>query len=183
MAIKTISQFDAATPASNDKILFEQNGEGKSTTLADLPVSTKTQAALDAKVNTANVLTLEEIQATTDLTGKVASAKALKDVNTYLNRGITRVLSGTISSGKTVTLGLRYNPIDTIDHLGVFTWRDNASNKGGSLILNLAYSPYTINANGHNSGSTSVSGNAESLTFTTNSDGSFEWKYTAIGNY
>ena len=51
MAIKAISQFDAATPASNDKILFEQNGEGKSTTLADLPVSTKTQAALNTKVN------------------------------------------------------------------------------------------------------------------------------------
>ena len=32
MAIKAISQFDAATPTSNDKILFEQNGEGKSTT-------------------------------------------------------------------------------------------------------------------------------------------------------
>lgn len=81
MAIKAISQFDAATPTSNDKILFEQNGEGKSTTLASLPISTKAQAALDAKVNTANVLTLEEIQATTNLTGKVASASSVKDLN------------------------------------------------------------------------------------------------------
>lgn len=79
MAIKAISQFDAATPASNDKILFEQNGEGKSATLADLPVSTKTQTALDTKVNTANVLSLEEIMATTDLTGKVASAGSVKN--------------------------------------------------------------------------------------------------------
>ena len=51
MAIKAISQFDAATPTSNDKILFEQNGEGKSTALADLPISTKAQAALNTKIN------------------------------------------------------------------------------------------------------------------------------------
>lgn len=63
MAIKTISQFDAATPTSNDKILFEQNGEGKSTTIGNA-------------VNTCS-LTLEEIQATTDLSGKIASASAL----------------------------------------------------------------------------------------------------------
>lgn len=36
MAIKTISQFDAATPSSNDKILFEQNGEGKSANIRNL---------------------------------------------------------------------------------------------------------------------------------------------------
>ena len=35
MAIKTISQFDAATPTSNDKILFEQNGEGKSCSIGE----------------------------------------------------------------------------------------------------------------------------------------------------
>ena len=81
MAIKAISQFDAATPTSNDKILFEQNGEGKSTTLANLPISTKTQTALDTKVNTANVLTYEEIMKTTDLSGKVASASAFKKSN------------------------------------------------------------------------------------------------------
>ena len=66
MAIKAISQFDAATPTSNDKILFEQNGEGKSTTIGNA-------------VNTCS-LTLEEIQATTDLTGKIASADALKKI-------------------------------------------------------------------------------------------------------
>lgn len=81
MAIKTISQFDAATPASNDKILFEQNGEGKSTTLADLPVSTKTQTALNTKLDTANVLTPEEFMAATTFTGKVADASITKDLN------------------------------------------------------------------------------------------------------
>ena len=67
MAIKAISQFDAATPTSNDKILFEQNGEGKSTTIGNA-------------VNTCS-LTLEQIIATTDLTGKVASASSVKDLN------------------------------------------------------------------------------------------------------
>ena len=67
MAIKTISQFDAATPTSNDKILFEQNGEGKSTTIGNA-------------VNTCS-LTYEEIMATNpvpDLTNKVASAVAVQ---------------------------------------------------------------------------------------------------------
>ena len=35
MAIKAISQFDAATPTSNDKILFEQNGDGKSCSIGE----------------------------------------------------------------------------------------------------------------------------------------------------
>ena len=35
MAIKAISQFDAAMPTSNDKILFEQNGEGKSCSIGE----------------------------------------------------------------------------------------------------------------------------------------------------
>lgn len=78
MAIKTISQFDAATPTSNDKILFEQNGEGKSAILEDLPISIKTQTALDAKVNTIDVLTYEEILATSDLKGKVAEVDSIK---------------------------------------------------------------------------------------------------------
>ena len=39
MAIKTISQFDAAMPTPNDKILFEQNGEGKSCNIGDLGIN------------------------------------------------------------------------------------------------------------------------------------------------
>ena len=70
MAIKKISQFTAGIPTSADKILFEQDGAGKSTTIGDA-------------VNTCS-LTLEEIQATTDLTGKIASANALKSVDRYL---------------------------------------------------------------------------------------------------
>ena len=58
MAIKTISQFDAATPASNDKILFEQNGEGKSTTIKNLTLAQIYQTRLEfTVVVTANTLT------------------------------------------------------------------------------------------------------------------------------
>ena len=86
MAIKAISQFDAATPTSNDKILFEQNGDGKSTTIGNA-------------VNTCS-LTLEEIQATTDLTGKVASANALKDLN---SRGVYKIYTAdTVQTGNAV---------------------------------------------------------------------------------
>ena len=62
MAIKTISQFDAATPASNDKILFEQNGEGKSANIGDLTNAQIYQTRLDfTVVVTANTLTTTTI--------------------------------------------------------------------------------------------------------------------------
>lgn len=90
--VNKISDFPNVTPTASDKILVENGGTGKSATLANLPISTKTQTALNEKVNTANVLTLEEIQATTDLTGKVASASSLKTTynlisSIFVNRG------------------------------------------------------------------------------------------------
>ena len=120
MAIKAISQFDAATPTSNDKILFEQNGEGKSTTLADLPVFTKTQTALNTKVNTANVLSLEELMAATTFTGKVANASITRDLKDYkyefyqLNnpedaRGIYGVGSDILTEGNSYNAYLVFN--------------------------------------------------------------------------
>ena len=48
------------------------------TTHENYPSEKLVKDALDTKVNTANVLTLEEIKASTDLSGKVASASALK---------------------------------------------------------------------------------------------------------
>ena len=67
MAIKTISQFPPGTPTDNDYILFEQNGEGKSTTIGDA-------------VNTCSLSYGEIMATTTDLTNKVASAEALKEI-------------------------------------------------------------------------------------------------------
>lgn len=177
MAIKTISQFDAATPASNDKILFEQNGEGKSATLANLPISTKAQTALDAKVNTANVLTLEEIQATTDLTGKVASAKSAQDINSYLKNVSRKVFRGS-SSGTTATFGT----YAYIDHLGIFSWHDKKNDKGGVIIVACGYSFDVIVKQHHNGGDSNISGFIDSVTVTTNSDNGFNWQYTVIGD-
>ena len=106
MAIKTISQFDAATPASNDKILFEQNGEGKSTTIGDA-------------VNTCS-LTLEEIAASTDpadLSGKVASASALNSFRKLQDIIITDIYSSTditkLNSGLYFING-PYSPINGV---------------------------------------------------------------------
>lgn len=79
--VKKISDFPSVTPTANDKILVENGGTGKSAKLLDLPISKKTQTALDTKVNKTDSLTLEEIMATTDLTGKVASASSAKEIN------------------------------------------------------------------------------------------------------
>lgn len=64
--VKKISDFPNVTPTANDKILVENGGTGKSTTIKNA-------------VNTCS-LTYEEIMATTDLSGKVASASALKNI-------------------------------------------------------------------------------------------------------
>ena len=76
--VKKISDFPSVTPASSDKILIEQGGEGKSATLESLPIPTSVQNKLDTKVNYTDSLSYEEIMATTDLSGKVASASALQ---------------------------------------------------------------------------------------------------------
>ena len=65
--VKKISDFPSTTPTENDKLLIENGGTGKSATIKDV-------------VNTCS-LTLEEIQATTDLTGKVADASVSKNID------------------------------------------------------------------------------------------------------
>ena len=75
MAIKKISQFTSGTPTDNDYILFEQNGAGKSAKFSDFSLS------------------YEEIMATTDLSGKVASASALKDIDIIPNYSNTSVIA------------------------------------------------------------------------------------------
>ena len=66
--VKKISGFPSVTPTASDKILVENGGTGKSTTIVKA-------------VNTCS-LTFEKIMASTNLTGKVASASALKEVAT-----------------------------------------------------------------------------------------------------
>ena len=89
--VNKISDFPNVTPASSDKILIEQGGEGKSATLADLPISTKVQNGLDTKINYTDSLTYEEIMATTDLTNKVSSASAMKYIGGALSKQLRYV--------------------------------------------------------------------------------------------
>lgn len=93
MAIKAISQFDAATPTPNDKILIEQNGDGKSATIGNA-------------VNTCS-LTYEEIVASTDLTGKIASAGALKKIT---------IKEKAFSNNTTDSAGNIYIGMSTVNH-------------------------------------------------------------------
>ena len=62
--VNKISDFPNVTPTASDKLLVENGGTGKSTTIVNA-------------VNTCS-LTLEQIQASTNLTGKIADASALK---------------------------------------------------------------------------------------------------------
>ena len=92
--VNKISDFPNATPASSDKILIERGGEGKSATLESLPISTKVQSALDTKINKTDALSYKEIMASTDLTNKVASASALKELNGSIDNGYIRLGNG-----------------------------------------------------------------------------------------
>ena len=78
--VNKISDFPNAKPNSYDKILIEQGGQGKSTPLSSLPISASVNNSLKTKVNYSDSLSYEEIMATTDLTNKVASAGALKTI-------------------------------------------------------------------------------------------------------
>ena len=111
--VKKISDFPSVTPTANDKILVENGGTGKSAKLLDLPISKKTQTALDTKVNKTDSLTLEEIMATTDLTGKVASAKSAKDLNSnkysfYKMTSETDFKDGSFNVGSNVINSIGY---------------------------------------------------------------------------
>ena len=61
-------------------------------------VATEVVDALNKKVNTSDVLTLGEIQESTDLTGKVASAGALKEIDFKKYTGVinTRYATGQV---------------------------------------------------------------------------------------
>lgn len=108
--VNKISDFPNATPTSSDMILIEQGGEGKSATLADLPIPTKVQNGLDTKINYTDSLTYEQIMATTDLTNKVASAGAVKELGSVVGA----VYSLESTNNTTIT-----NNADTIIFSGI----------------------------------------------------------------
>ena len=92
--VNKISDFPNVTPASSDKILIEQGGEGKSAPLESLPISTKVQSALDTKINKTDALTYEEIMASTppvDLDLAVAKASAVQTLGNNRNTWVTLI--------------------------------------------------------------------------------------------
>lgn len=94
---------------------------------------------LGKKVNTANVLTLEVIQATTDLTGKVASASVIKDgVLTIKNVSTAKY----IQFGKLVVVkfaatisGDVFTGLPSPSQFLVITLRDNDNGKFASFYM------------------------------------------------
>ena len=92
--VKKISDFPSATPTANDKLLVENGGTGKSATIANV-------------VNTCS-LTLEEIQATTNLTGKVAGADSIKNL---INNRITKIKIFYADSGARTSVVFNNVPI------------------------------------------------------------------------
>lgn len=77
--VKKISDFPSATPTASDKLLIEKGGTGKSTTIKNA-------------VNTCS-LTYEEIMASTDLSGKVASASGIKSLNDLISNTVNIIIA------------------------------------------------------------------------------------------
>ena len=121
--VNKISDFPSSTPTSSDKILIEQGGEGKSSTIANA-------------VNTCS-LTYEQIMAFADLTNKVASASALKYIAT-LDLLWANVSPSSEFAGQTLNIDLSAYKIIYITILG---------NKAS---LNESYTMFIIDKNkGH----------------------------------
>ena len=131
----------------------------------------------DEKINKIDALTLEEIEASTSLVDKIASALALKNVNDYLKTAIYSAKRGVNSAdNKSVLVKV---PMDSIS---IFLWHDRTGLKGGVAVAAIAYFPYEISNVTHNGGVTSFDGNSNSgITYTTNADGEYSWKSIIIG--
>lgn len=136
MAIKKISEFTSATPTASDMILFEQSGAGKSTKISNA-------------VNTCS-LTLEEIQATTDLTGKIASASALKDFVKHKTVSVTTNQNGSalidmspdyiiIISAFSLSAGYKLVPVVSNN-----TWYVNAYDTTGTTMSTITNKTLTV---------------------------------------
>ena len=113
--VKKISDFPNVTPTANDKLLIEQGGTGKSTTIVNA-------------VNTCS-LTLEEIKEATSLTGKVASASALKQ--TYEKTVYKNTVSGTFNTA-TKTITFNFSSLKGFHGMFVFTF---SLSNGGNFVI------------------------------------------------
>ena len=132
--VNKISDFPSVTPASSDKILIEQGGEGKSAPLESLPIPTSVQSGLNTKVNYTDSLTYEEIMATTDLTNKVASASAVKYINSVLSTKLYYV--GNLDSIANIKAWVMENKPSV-------PWVAYAVNEANGVVLGTPYNTYS----------------------------------------
>lgn len=123
----------------------------------------------------ANVLTYEEIQASTDLTGKIASASSMKKVQEELYSFFPIRKQGTAEATFTVNVPL--------DSLNVLSWHENGSQNGGVVIFAMEFYPHIISSQCHNNGEiTIIGGNVTTgISFKTNSANTLEYRLISIG--
>ena len=111
------------------------------TTDTHYPSEKLVKGELDTKVNTANVLTIDEIQATTDLTGKVASASAIKDGAFTIREaaeGIRYVQFGRLVVVKVMSLVINDSVYTNLPFTNAFiaiTLRDNTNGKFSTFYI------------------------------------------------
>ena len=126
--VKKISDFPSATPTANDKILVENGGTGKSTTISNA-------------INTCS-LTYEEIMATTDLSGKIASANALKVASQTI--GVPDYSKKVLISDSTNLIDLTY----TAPSNGIISCSGYGAQQSNSYITYEVPSMYIIGEQG-----------------------------------
>ena len=144
--VNKISDFPNVTPASSDKILIEQGGEGKNTTLADLPIPTKVQSSLDTKINKTDSLTYEEIMASTppvDLDLAVAKASAVKQIGGRILVGNGEFPVATSTGRQEVTIFFD-TPLPNVPKAVFLTWRDSSLTPNYCDGLNVSKESETI---------------------------------------
>ena len=133
MAIKKISEFVSGTPASDSKILFEQNEKGKS-------------CSIEEAVNTCS-LSYEEIMATNpvpDLTNKVASASALKQIGGRILVGHSKFPAATSTGKQEISVSFD-TPLPNAPKAVFLTWWDNNAIQGYCNGLNVNHRSESIN--------------------------------------
>lgn len=130
LATKKISDFPTSTPTSSDYMLFEHENEEKNTTIKDA-------------VNTCS-LTYEEIMASTDLSGKVASASALQQIGGRILVGHSGFPVAT-STGKQEIYVSFDTPLPNVPKAVLLTWWDNNAIQGYCNGLNVSHKSESIN--------------------------------------
>ena len=116
LATKKISDFPTSTPTSSDYMLFEHENEEKNTTIKDA-------------VNTCS-LTYEEIMASTDLSGKVASASSVQTLGN--NRDSWKPLTSIVA--KTIVQDFE-NKFKSGANENILTLDTMADSEGGCIIF------------------------------------------------